>query len=187
MKKLLPAAYFWLLGETVLRPPMLYYALNAHGVEEGEGAVNNETILGWAREAADAGAGEWLAEFYKEDSIPWCGLFMAMCAARSAYPVQADCLSARGWLDWGREAKTPGLGDVLVFWRGKPDGKSGHVGLYVGEDDLAFHVLGGNQGDQVSITRIRKTRLLGVRRYPSAVVGDPVKLKPAGKLSENEA
>jgi cell wall-associated NlpC family hydrolase len=36
------------------------------------------------------------------------------------------------------------LGDVLVFRRGG----GGHVALYVGEDEEAFHVLGGNQADR---------------------------------------
>ena len=33
-----------------------------------------------------------------------------------------------------------------------------------GEDDDAFHVLGGNQGDRVSIVRIGRDRLQGARR-----------------------
>ena len=35
----------------------------------------------------------------------------------------------------------------------------GHVGLYLGEDATHFHILGGNQTNNVSITRIAKVRL----------------------------
>ena len=57
------------------------------------------------------------------------------------------------------------FGDVLVFVRTTADGsKAGHVGLYIGEDDTAFHVLGGNQDDKVCIKRILKSRLYTVRR-----------------------
>ena len=79
------------------------------------------------------------------------------------------------------------LGDVLVFARGK----SGHVGIYVGEDASAFHVLGGNQSDRVMIKRIAKARLLGVRRCPWRI-NQPgnvrvVRLSGGGSLSTNEA
>ncbi|WP_051379816.1 hypothetical protein [Bradyrhizobium murdochi] len=50
------------------------------------------------------------------------------------------------------------LGDVLTF---KRDG-DGHVALCVGED--AYHCLGGNQSDQVCITRTAKSRPYKARR-----------------------
>ncbi len=186
MHKLLPPQYSWLMG--VPWPPMLGVAINEFGLVEGEGDANNPIILGWAREAAEAGAGAWLEAFYVQDSVPWCGLFMAMCAARAGYGVQPDCLSARGWMDWGDKTVEPGLGDVLVFWRGRPDGSNGHVGLYIGEDADCFHVLGGNQGDAVSIVRIAKSRLLGARRWPGGPKAPMVPLAAAGgAISENEA
>ena len=79
------------------------------------------------------------------------------------------------------------LGDVLVFAR--PKG-GGHVGLYVGEDETAFHVLGGNQSDAVSITRIAKTRCIAIRRpiyreQPASMA--PVQLAATGAMSVNEA
>jgi hypothetical protein len=41
----------------------------------------------------------------------------------------------------------------------------GHVGFYIGKDPdrQALHVLGGNQADQVSVTRIRRDRLFAAR------------------------
>ena len=188
MHKLLPPAYSWLLGKSV-QPiqPMLYHAITAHGLMEFEGDANNDVILAWAREAGAAGAGEWIESFYVQDSTPWCGLFIAMCAARSGYRVQPDCLSARGWLDWGEAVPAPRLGDVLVFWRGRKSGTNGHVALYVGEDDTHFHVIGGNQGNAVSIVRISRERLLGCRRWPGVTPGPQMVLKARGQVSENEA
>lgn len=62
----------------------------------------------------------------------------------------------------------------------------GHVGLYAS----AFHVLGSNQSDRVSITRLARNRLVAVRRpayraQPSNV--RPIPLSASGSLSVNEA
>jgi hypothetical protein len=73
----------------------------------------------------------------------------------------------------------------MVFER--PGG--GHVGFYVGEDAAAYHVLGGNQGDSVTIARIEKQRCIA-RRWPEGqpVIGKPVMLSSGGRpISRNEA
>jgi len=63
---------------------------------------------------------------------------------------------------------------VLVFDRAG----GGHVGFYVGEDLTSYDVLGGNQGDRVSIMRLEKSRCVA-RRWPigRAVVGKPVMME----------
>ena len=96
-----------------------------------------------------------------------CGLFMAVVMRRansptSPRPIPSIPLRALSWNNFGvrvdnNEAM---LGDVLTFTRQG----GGHVGIYVGEDSTAFHVLGGNQGNKVSIVRIAKSRLSQVRR-----------------------
>lgn len=167
--------YGWLRREPA--PKMLVTAQELLGVKESLGAVNNPIILGWAKECTIA---------YKEDSVPWCGLFMAVVAKRAGKPLPTQPLWARSWLRWGEPSPQPELGDVLVFSR---NGSGGHVGLYVGEDTAAFHVLGGNQGDAVSIVRINKDRLIGARRYYQFGAPDNVRkvqLSMIGELSKNE-
>jgi len=75
-------------------------------------------------------------------------------------------------------------GAVLVFER--PGG--GHVGFYVGEDATAYHVLGGNQGDAVTIARIAKDRCIA-RRWPAGrpVIGKPVQMAARKPISTDEA
>ena len=46
---------------------------------------------------------------------------------------------------------------------------SGHVALYWAEDEDHYHILGGNQSDAVSITKIAKSRFLGAR-WPALVM-----------------
>jgi uncharacterized protein (TIGR02594 family) len=112
--------------------------------------------------------------------------YVALQAGWDASPA-GNGLWARNWLQWGQPAPVPMLGDVLVFSRGKD---KGHVGLYVGEDASAFHVIAGNQGDIVSIKRIPKSRLLGIRRCPWRVNQPgsvrPIWLTASGPISTNE-
>jgi len=172
----LPKAYAWLEKEPA--PRMLLEALKLVGTKETKGNANNPAILAWARECGIKG--------YGEDSIPWCGLFVAVCAKRAGKPIPSTPLWARSWRDWGNGSSTPQLGDVLVFSR---DG-GGHVGLYVGEDSTAYHVLGGNQGDEVNIKRVAKDRLIAARNLYQITTPDNIRrihLSGSGTLSTNEA
>ncbi len=89
-----------------------------------------------------------------------CGLYIGIIMKRAGRQVVKDPLWARNWANFGIPSPFPMLGDVLVFSRES----GGHVGLYVGEDKSSYHVLGGNQGNAVSVTRILKDRLIASRR-----------------------
>jgi uncharacterized protein (TIGR02594 family) len=175
----LPPAYGWIDDLRPL-PRMLDEARKLYGTLEVSGPGNNPVILDWAKETG-------LAKIFTADSIPWCGLFMAVVAKRAGKAVVDGPLWARNWAAFGKAAEKAQLGDVLVFRRGQA---SGHVGLYVGEDYGAYHVLGGNQSDGVTITRIAKDRCIAVRRpaYRKArATAKPVQLAANGLLSVNEA
>ncbi|WP_274385061.1 TIGR02594 family protein [Oricola indica] len=104
--------------------------------------------------------------------IPWCGDFVETCIAVTLpdEPLPDNPYAAINWLKFGREVK-PQPGAILVFWRGSPSGWQGHVGFCVGEDDTHFHVLGGNQSNAVTISRIAKSRLRkGGCRWPSTAM-----------------
>lgn len=174
----LPSQYHW-LGEIAQPPRMIAEALKLFGTIETPGTGNNPTIMAWAKE-------DGLAATYTADSVPWCGLFMATVAKRAGKPYPTSPLWALSWAKFGVEAGQPRLGDVLTFTRNG----GGHVALYIGEDQGAYHVLGGNQGDQVSITRIAKPRLYRVRRPAYNVMpasAQPIVLAATGGLSANEA
>lgn len=173
----IPTSYRWLKSLDSL-PLMVGHALAEHGVIEGPGAAENPIILGWAREVG-------LGQSYGSDAIPWCGLFMAMIAHRAGKAVPEKPLWALSWSRFGVAAERPVLGDVLVF---KRDG-GGHVGLYVGEDSRAYHVLGGNQADRVCFTRIARARLHTARRPAYRMMpatARPYPLAATGGLSANE-
>jgi uncharacterized protein (TIGR02594 family) len=177
--KPLPPAYGWIDDLRPL-PRMLEEARKLYGTFEVAGPADNPVILGWAKETG-------LTKVYNDDGIPWCGLFMAVVAKRAGKPVVAGPLWARNWAKFGTPADRAQLGDILVFRRAQG---SGHVGLYVGEDYGAFHVLGGNQSDGVTITRIARDRCIAIRRpaYRKApATAKPVNLAANGVLSTNEA
>ncbi len=176
--KALPLQYQDLAAEN--GPKILTEALKLYGTLEKAGAGNNPQILGWADALG--------LDDYTADSIAWCGLFVAIVCARAEKPVVKAPLWARNWCNWGVVTKYPELGDILVFSR---EGGGGHVGFYVGEDEDFYHVLGGNQSDQVSVTRVAKSRCIG-KRTPVWKIAKPANVRriyraASGKISVNEA
>lgn len=134
-------------------------------------------VFGWHEVRDNARLRAWL----KSDNetlgdpaaLPWCG-DAAETAMKLALPDEPfpgnlgiNPYWARNWAGFGRAAL--GFGTIGVFERGP---KSGHVGFLVGYDDANYHVLGGNQGDRVSVVPIDKDRLLA-SRWPVTFETDP--------------
>ncbi len=169
---------------TALEPAWLRRARSLIGTREAPGAANSPTILGWAKKLG----AKVLGMVYNADSVPWCGLFVAMCVAEDGIAPAPIAVRAKAWATWGANIAADHLapGAVLVFER--PGG--GHVGFYVGEDRTHYHVLGGNQGDRVSIMRLEKSRCVA-RRWPTgrAVIGKPALMTAMAGIavSSNEA
>ncbi len=186
-----PLSDRWRFLESEGAPRMLVEALKTYGVAETLGTGDTAEILAWAREV-----GGWVAGWYDADATPWCGLWMAVIAKRAGKAVELkNPLAALSWIEWGDDAPLdergrwrPELGDVCVFTRRG----GGHVGLYVGEtpDGRYLHILGGNQSDKVSITRIAVDRLVAARRLYR--IGKPsnvrrIVMAADGPVSTNEA
>jgi uncharacterized protein (TIGR02594 family) len=144
-------SYDWLKSETA--PRILVAAVKQLGVKEIVGRAHNPVIIGWAKQIG-------LDKVYTEDEIPWCGLFIAHCAHTAGTQVVDRPLWALNWAKYGNKVDVPMLGDILTFKRNG----GGHVGIYVGEDAAYYHVLGGNQNNSVSVSRIAKNRLHQARR-----------------------
>jgi uncharacterized protein (TIGR02594 family) len=163
--------------------PWFQEARRLIGIKEKVGPGSEPTILKWADAAGIPYAG---------DDIPWCGLFVAHCiSATLTESLPADPLGARQWLKFGAPCAKPVIGAILVFWREKKNGYKGHVGFCAGEekDSGAFHVLGGNQSDSVSIAIVARERLLQAR-WPATVpiTGEEVLLSSGQTIfSTNEA
>ena len=153
------------------------------GTREVPGPMSNKTIIDWANKVG----AKILGIKYESDGIPWCGLFCAYVLHAHGIIAPVIAVRAKAWADWGANLGADRLapGAILVFDR---DG-GGHVAFYVGEDATHYHVLGGNQGDAVSIMRLAKGRCIA-RRWPRGVpvIGGPVRLSSTGApVSRNEA
>lgn len=161
-------------------PDYMKWARGQIGVRETPGAANTPRIMQWAASVGSAALG--IA--YGGDHVPWCGLFVARAMKEAGITSPKIAVRASQWATWGRDI-LPRIGAVLVFRR--PGG--GHVGFYVGEGFAHYYVLGGNQGDAVSIIRIEKARLVACR-WPGALPANtrPLILRSSGvAVSRDEA
>lgn len=137
-----------------LNLPWMEAAKSYIGVREIPGPKSNPKIIKWAENV-----GGWTEDYYTNDDIPWCGLFVAECMFEAQIPITIkNPLSAREWAKFGVPVQ-PSYGAILVFSRNG----GGHVGFYVSEDADTYHVLGGNQSNMVNITRVAKSRHIATR------------------------
>lgn len=111
-----------------------------------------------------------------EDEVAWCSAFACWCMEQAGV-TSTRSARARSWLAWGVAADYPNDGTIAVLRRaGGTAGPEvldapGHVGFVVGLDaPSSVLVLGGNQGNAVSIARYPLDQVLGFR-LPGEVGG----------------
>ena len=124
------------------------------GLAEVPGKRHNAKILGW-----------WKAikATFTDDETPWCAAFVGGVLEECGI-LSTRKANARSYIDWGEKLPSPVVGCVVVFWRGSIGAASGHVGFVVGRDLRGnLLVLGGNQGDKVSIMPFSRDRVLAYR------------------------
>ncbi len=111
------------------------------------------------------------------DEVPWCSAFVNYCCWLLRLP-RSKSLMARSWLAVGQPIDLadarPGF-DIVIISRGDNPPPAtvldapGHVGFYSntllgGAGNKSVHLLGGNQGNAVSVQGYDASRVLGVRR-----------------------
>jgi uncharacterized protein (TIGR02594 family) len=109
-----------------------------------------------------------------EDEVPWCSSFINRLAWFCRLP-RSRSAAARSWLDVGVpvsiDQAQPGANDVVILKRGNGPQPGpevfrapGHVGIYMGVEGTRVRVLGGNQGNTVSLASFPLSSILGIRR-----------------------
>ena len=128
------------------------------GVSEKKGAAANPRIVDYLQSTGLS------ATMATSDETAWCSAFVNFCVEQAGFEG-TNSASARSWLKWGVETDKPVPGCICVFERGAPP--SGHVAFFVSESGDDVEVLGGNQGNAVSIRKYPKkkpgSRLLSYR------------------------
>jgi len=139
-------------------------AMRFLGLTEVAGSVDNPTVM--AMLTLD---NEWP----QNDETPWCSAFVNYICWLLYLP-RTSSLMARSWLELPTEvalADAESGWDVVILKRGTGDQPGpevtrapGHVGFYGGLEGDKIKVLGGNQGNAVSVSEYPVSRLLGIRR-----------------------
>jgi uncharacterized protein (TIGR02594 family) len=152
--------------------PWIIEARRHIGLREIPGKGTHKQILKW-----------WslIRAPFTDDETPWCAGFVGGCF-ESVGIRSTRSAAARSYLRWGSPIDKPSFGCVVVFWRGSPQGWSGHVGFVMARDRSGenIYVLGGNQRDGVNQKWFPTERVLGYR-WPTAV---PEPLKPFLRIAD---
>lgn len=127
------------------------------GTKEVSGPADNPKIMEMYRTIGQ----DWV----EHDEMAWCAAFVGHCLETSGISSTRK-LNARSYLAWGE--KVPSIdqakeGDVVVLSRGS-SGWQGHVAFFLRAAGQQVEVLGGNQGNGVSVARYPKSKVLGIRR-----------------------
>lgn len=135
------------------QPAWLTAAWAEFGVREVVGSGDAARVVRYFRDAGHAQI--------TNDETPWCAAFVGAMLERVELEGTGSLL-ARSYLKWGLAIDGPRLGAIAVLTRGS-DPAAGHVGFYLGASDDKIFLLGGNQGDAVSVAPFARDRLLGYR------------------------
>ena len=142
------------MADSLVKPRWLVVALDDRDIAEVEGPKSNGKIMSWVRDLAVP----WITQFFKDDAVPWCALFMDHCLQKAEVAF-LKTLAAADYMKYGVPLAAPALGCILTFSR--PGGN--HVAFYLGEDAESYCVWGGNQSNKVGMTWIAKARCTSIR------------------------
>lgn len=120
---------------------MLQDAISELGVVEGKGSANDPRVLEYEKITG-----------YSQDSVPWCGSFMAWLAKKNGIPFTASKAAAAlywatDWIEegYGVKLKAPIPGAIMV----KKRVGGNHVTMFhrwIDKNAGVFEGVGGNQG-----------------------------------------
>ena len=136
---------------------LIYATAKAHeGTWEWKAGANPK-IMQWFK---DSGHGE-----IKDDSTPWCAAFANGVLAELGIQGTGSLL-ARSFSEWGEHVDPADAqpGDIVVISRGTKSWQ-GHVGFFSSMNSMDIYLLGGNQRDQVNVSRYSRSRLVAIRRF----------------------
>lgn len=140
-------------------PPWMAAAWRQHGVREAPRASHTRAILNYAQAIG--------ASWVKTDETPWCASFVGACL-EAADVASTRSMRARSYQSWGRDVRdAPPVGAIVVLSRGR-NPAYGHVGFFLSRSSKGIVLLGGNQGNAVSVDTYSTSRVVAIR-WPKEV------------------
>jgi uncharacterized protein (TIGR02594 family) len=142
----------------MIRPMDIARAELRLDVREIVGSRDNPRIVMYHRTTAGGAA---------PDETPWCSSFVNYCVEQAGLRG-TDSKAAVSWHQnrWGRDVTaSPQEGDLVVFSRRSPTESGGHVGFFIDQESDSIQILGGNQGNRISLGRYPKDGMQGQTRY----------------------
>lgn len=134
-------------------------ALSEYGTKEIAGILHSAEVLKYSK---DIGL-KWV----KDDETAWCAIFVNWCLWKSKRPNTGSAL-ARSFLTYGNKTNVPQIGEIVVLWRIAKDSQYGHVGFFVKRDKQYVWILGGNQNNEVNISKFPIGQVLEYRTLVQA-------------------
>jgi len=138
--------------------PWMEVALNEFNTSGIHGDVHNPRIV----EYHSACRGN-----VQDDETAWCSAFVNW-VMREIGIEGTRRVNARSWSTWGQPvpSASPHYGAITVLWRVSQSSWKGHVGFFAGMERGNLILLGGNQGNAVSLREYPRNRLLDFRWPP---------------------
>ena len=94
------------------------------------------------------------------DEVAWCSAYVGYVMDINGYDITSQDASARSWLKFGTKTLSPKRGDIVILWRESIHSWKGHVGFFDRVEGNKVFLLGGNQGNRVSIKHYTIYRVL---------------------------
>lgn len=164
-------------------PAWLAIAKKYEGLKEIPGTKHNPQIVAWAKDLSGG--------VVKDDETAWCGTFVGGVLKEAGLPLPPSPLSARSYLSLPVVLDKPAVGAIVVFWRDKPSGWLGHVGIIGGKDKFGnLVVISGNSDNMVCWRSYTTSRILGYRwpsKYPLEQRFNLPLLSSGGEFVKSEA
>lgn len=156
--------------------PWMRTAMNELGVAETQGAKATQQILEYYK------AANYSSQTSDEgDGSAWCACYVSWVLAQHKYPISPHAMGALAYREWqgvtyGQSLDAPVYGALAVKERKATitvDGVKktvtlGHIGFVMGQspDGKYLFILGGNQNDQVSVSKTLRTDWVAFRMPP---------------------
>lgn len=130
-------------------------AMGELGQQEITGSEDNERIVDYFDSVTYRAT---------DDETPWCAAFVNWVLMEAGI-ARTESAAALSFAKWGVKTTKPKYGDIVVFDHGHG---RGHVGFFMGTDGKNVSVLGGNQNNQVNITKFAASRVAHYRTCKTA-------------------